>query len=86
MAKRKELMLNETDLTALAREAFERSGLTQAEAAERLGVGQGVISRALRMHGRYQQVQQRIIREIAGWECEGPLWRVKPPVSAAKGA
>ncbi|QXD17018.1 helix-turn-helix domain-containing protein [Rhodocaloribacter litoris] len=76
MPKKKPEILDEAGLHTLAREAFERSGLTQREAAERLGVTQGAVSQALRnAGGRYVALQCRIV-ELAGWRCEGPRWLV----------
>lgn len=76
MPKKKPVILDEAALHALAVEAFQQSGLTQREAAERLGVTQGAVSQALRhAGGRYVALQCRIV-ELAGWRCEGPRWLV----------
>ena len=46
-------------------------------AAAALEVNQASISKALRdRSGRYAKLQARIIL-LAGWECDGPLWRLR---------
>ena len=77
MPKKKPEILDEAGLHALAVEAFQRTGLTQREASERLGVTQAAVSQALRgVGGRYVALQCRIV-ELAGWKCVGPRWIVE---------
>ena len=61
----------------------ERVRMTQAEVAERLGLTQSAVSRALsEEHGgtRYHAIRVRILREIGGFEvAEEPRWRVTRP-------
>lgn len=70
-------LITPDELASVAREARSHAGLTQAEAAQRLGVAQSNISKAENdTSGRYARLQCRMISELAGWECRGPLWRV----------
>lgn len=70
--------IQQTELTILAREARESAGLTQMEAADRLGIKQANISRAENdSSGRYLSLQLRMIRELAGWTIDGPYWKVE---------
>ncbi len=68
------------DMPALAHRARQAAGLTQEAAAERLRVAQSIISRAENdPSGRYVKVQARMIQELGGWPCEGPLYRIELP-------
>lgn len=63
------------ELPSLAKAA--RGHLTQAEAAEQLGVNQANISKAENdPTGRYLSLQRRMIEELGGWRLRGPLWEV----------
>lgn len=75
-----ESMLAKTELSEVAREARQAAGLTQTQAAERLGVNQATVSRAENdTSGSLVKLQCRLIREIGGWECDGPRWIVRRP-------
>lgn len=83
MAKRKTPQppryVEAAELRDLARQARAAAGLTQAQAAERLGVRQATVSSAERDDsGRYAKLQCRMIGELGGGSCEGPLWRITP--------
>lgn len=62
------------DLPALARAAASASGLTQAQIAERLGLSQGVVSKALSGKPGQDPARLRIVREIGGRDVEGPVY------------
>ena len=65
------------ELPRIARAARAKVGITQDEAAERLSVSKPSISRAEnRPGGRYLNLQRRMIEELAGWQIEGPLWKL----------
>jgi DNA-binding XRE family transcriptional regulator len=67
----------EVGLNALAREAYEASGLTQAELGERLKVHRVTIVRALSEEPDrpYTALLVRIIEECSGERIEGPYYR-----------
>ena len=70
------------ELPRIARAARAEVGITQEEAAERLGVSKPSISRAEnRPGGRYLNLQRRMIEELAGWMLRGPLWEVTKEAS-----
>lgn len=75
MAKDTNRIMHQDELPALARSVRTGAGLTQQEAADRLGVSKPSISRAERLKGgSYLNLQQRIIEEIGGYDLRGPLW------------
>ena len=70
-------MLSPSELPKAAFEARQRAQLTQADAAVRLGVSQPTVSKAEHdTTGRYVGLQMRMMQELAGWQVEGPLWRL----------
>ncbi len=70
-------LLGATKLPQAAFQARRAAGLTQAEAAERLGVTQPNVSKAENdTTRRYVNLQVRMMQELAGWQLEGPLWRL----------
>ena len=66
------------DFTALAREAFGASGLTQAQAAERLGVSQPSVAKALAGASNLLGLRVRMVEEFGAYEVEGPQWCLTP--------
>ena len=70
-------MLSPSELPKAAFEARQTARLTQADAAVRLGVSQPTVSKAEHdATGRYVSLQMRMMQELAGWQVEGPLWRL----------
>lgn len=70
--------LNLEELGALARQVREEAGLSQAEAAKRIGSSQSNVSAAEKgKSSRYMSVALSIIEEIGGKRVEGPLYEVK---------
>ncbi|PSQ77009.1 MAG: XRE family transcriptional regulator [Bacteroidetes bacterium QH_8_67_23] len=77
MTPTEEHLLPQEQLAHRARAARREAGLTQREAARALGVNQANVSKAENdVSGRYGNLQRRMMRELAGWRCEGPYWRV----------
>lgn len=64
------------DLSALAREALEASGLTQAQAAERLGVSQPSIAQALGRTKGLDALRRRIVEAFTEYRVVGPEYRL----------
>jgi transcriptional regulator with XRE-family HTH domain len=60
------------DLPTLAREAHEASGLTQAAAAEQLGVSQPAYAQALSKRPGLDALRRRIVEAFTGYRVEGP--------------
>ena len=70
-------MLSPSELPKAAFQARQTARLTQAEAAVHLGVSQPTVSKAENdATGRYVSLQMRMMQELAGWQVEGPLWRL----------
>jgi DNA-binding XRE family transcriptional regulator len=68
---------SQSALPRLARAARHTAGFTQREAAHTLGVNQANVSKAENdASGRYVKLQRRMMRDLAGWRCEGPYWHV----------
>lgn len=67
----------EADLTELARQAWQGSSLTQAQAAEQLGVKVPTFNQAVNAPARsLTALRIRIIEELAGFAVEGPVYRL----------
>lgn len=64
------------DLTPLARSAHEASGLTQAAAAERLGVTPQSYGQALSDRTGLDALRRRIIEEFSPYDVVGPEYRL----------
>ncbi len=62
------------DLPALARAALAASGLSQKDAAARLGLSQAVVSKALSGKPGQDPARLRIVREIGGIVLDGPVY------------
>ena len=65
------------DIVNLAREALDASGLTQREAAERLGVSQPSIAKAVTGVSSMTGVRLRLIGELSGLSLSGPFYAVE---------
>ncbi|GEM_PF-3846816 len=71
------LYLNLEELGALARQVREEAGLSQREAAERIGSSQSNVSAAEKGNSsRYISVALSIIEKIGGKRIEGPLYGI----------
>ena len=64
------------DLVKLAREAFEASGLTQQQAAEKFGVSQPSIAQALASSRSLAPLRIRIIEAFTSYDVRGPLYQL----------
>ena len=65
------------ELCRIARAARTEAGITQDEAARRLGVSIPSVSKAENdPSGRYLNLQRRMIEDLAGWQLRGPLCEV----------
>ena len=64
------------DLPALAREALEASGLTQAQAAEQLGVAQPSVAQALGRTKGLDALRRRIVEAFTPYRVVGPEYRL----------
>jgi transcriptional regulator with XRE-family HTH domain len=72
------LYLNLEELGALARQVREEAGLSQREAAERIGSSQSNVSAAEKGNSsRYISVALSIIEEIGGKRVKGPLYGIE---------
>ena len=66
------------ELSQLAKQARTDAGLTQAEAAERMGVAQPTLAQAENEPQRsLRKLRRRMIFEFAGYELDGPFWRLR---------
>lgn len=63
-------------LHALAREAWEASGLTQAALGDALGVTQPSVANALGDRHGMDDLRRRIVHHCAGVELHGPVYVV----------
>jgi len=65
-------------LASLAKQARTGAGLTQAAAAERMGVAQPTLAQAENEPQRsLSKLRRRMIAELGGFELEGPFWRLR---------
>ena len=71
------MLIPYTELATRAADVVKSAGLTQMQTAERLGVAQSVVSRALRGVDSLDELRLRILREIGGLDVKGPLYEVK---------
>ena len=74
-------------LGEMAREARERAGLSQRDAAQQLGRTQPEISFAENANpGRpgTLELAEEMVERFAGYKVEGPFYRVEPPEIAEK--
>lgn len=62
------------DIISLAREAFDASGETQASAADRVGVSQPSVAKALTGQAKMNAVRIRLIEELTGLRATGPFY------------
>lgn len=68
---------SEADLTNLALEAFEASGLTQQAAADQLGVSQPAIAQAINKPERnLTKLRIEIIEAFTCYRVKGPEYRL----------
>lgn len=68
---------NSERLTALAREAWEASALTQIQAAEKLQVAQATFAQAVNAPARsLSSLRMRIIEAFTPYRVEGPLYQL----------
>lgn len=65
------------DLPTLAREAHAASGLTQAEAAERLAVTQPAYNQALSTRAGMDALRRRIVEAFTPFVVEGPHYTLR---------
>ena len=76
-------LVPESELRTRARAAWERSGLTQREVADALGVSQPTLAQALNDPKRsLSALRIRIIEAYGGARVSGPLYRLDPSSSA----
>lgn len=69
--------MTSADLTALASEAFEGSGLTQSAAAERLGVSRPALAQAIGEPARsLDALRRRIVEAFTPYRVIGPEYRL----------
>jgi transcriptional regulator with XRE-family HTH domain len=67
----------ESDLTSLAREAWEGSGQTQSALADALGVSQPALAQALNDEKRsLSQLRIRVIEHCTGLKVKGPEYQL----------
>ena len=71
----------EEEIRALARESRKKKRLSQYAAAAELNVGQPDIEAAEHSTGEpHLETQPRMIREIGGYDVEGPFYRISEEV------
>ena len=79
--------LSADDLTQAARTAWEGCGLTQAKAAERLGVSRVTFAHAIGEPGRsLTSLRTRIVEEFTDFRVEGPEYRIVRKDAGATGS
>jgi transcriptional regulator with XRE-family HTH domain len=70
-------LLSLEDIRKLARECRKKKQLSQYATAAELNVGQADIEQAEHSTGgELLEIQLRMIREIGGYEVEGPFYRI----------
>ena len=75
-------LVTEEELAGLASVALDRLGLQRAEVAQRLGVSSPSISDAVNRPEITLTVLRLRILALAGYEAEGPLYRLKKAAGA----
>lgn len=79
-------LIPESDLPNLAREAWERSGLTQTALSDEFGVSQSSVAQALTDRAGMTALRLRILERCGGVAVEGPVYHVKAVEAPASDA
>lgn len=73
-------LLTEPELAEAASAALDAAGVSQAEAARRLGKNASAITMALdpeKYPDRGHAMRRALLLEFGGYDLDGPLWRLR---------